>query len=188
MLASLLQAFIFHDNSIENSREDETTMNTIYIIVDGSNVAFSRKTGKNKARFANLEIMVHLLDDLKTYCPIEYEIITDASLKHRIDDPGTLEASYKSGTIVECPAGIAADEFIIDFASTRIDQAIIISNDKFSEYDTHQLTLCKFIIIFNTIVIPNFKHLFPEIASNLQQYAEIAISSEDSKSMLTTTR
>ena len=138
-------------------------MHPLYIIADGANIAFSKKTGKNKARVSNLDILVRYLAELKQEFPIEYEIIADASLKHRIDDCATLEGLYRSGVLVECPSGMKADEFIISFFLTKPDQTLIISNDNFSEYsipEENRSALCKYTILFDTIIIPAFNSVF----------------------------
>ena len=153
-------------------------MNKMYILVDGANVAFSRKIGKNKARFANLEIMLRFLEGIKANFAIDYEIIADATLKHRIDDASHLEAAYKSGKIIECPAGVKADEFIIEFVNENPNDVIVISNDNFTEYNPEKLpalAFCKFLVIFDAVIILNFKHLFTGTFQEFESNQDVAM-------------
>ncbi|MFX0099751.1 MAG: hypothetical protein ACFFCS_09220 [Candidatus Hodarchaeota archaeon] len=151
-------------------------MKLYHIIVDGSNVAFSKRNDRKKAILGNLEILIRYLAELKKKYPIEYEIITDATLKYRIDEPEKLEEYYKTGVISECPSHVKADEFIVDYMQIYPDRTLVISNDNFSEYNLEKagcFSLCKFIIIFNKIIIPNFKHVFER---KVERIAEVEIS------------
>jgi len=105
------------------------------------------------ARIKNLEILINYLEKLKEKFPIEYEILTDATLRYRIDLKEKLESYYKTGKIVQCPSGVKADYFIIDYFNRYPEETIIISNDNFSDYEKTNLTICKFVIIFDEIII-----------------------------------
>lgn len=105
------------------------------------------------ARIKNLEILINYLEKLKEKFPIEYEILTDATLRYRIDLKEKLESYYKTGKIIQCPSGIKADYFIIEYFNRYPEETIIISNDNFSNYEKTNLTICKFVIIFDEIII-----------------------------------
>lgn len=105
------------------------------------------------ARIKNLEILINYLEKLKEKFPIEYEILTDATLRYRIDLKEKLESHYKTGKIIQCPSGIKADYFIIEYFNRYPEETIIISNDNFSDYEKTNLTICKFVIIFDEIII-----------------------------------
>jgi len=104
------------------------------------------------ARIKNLEILINYLEKLKEKFPIEYEILTDATLRYRIDLKEKLESYYKTGKIIQCPSGVKADYFIIDYFNRYPEETIIISNDNFSDYEKTNLTICKFVIIFDEII------------------------------------
>lgn len=67
---------------------------------------------------------------MKGYDPA---IIIDASLRHEIDNPRQLEALIDDKTIRQAPAGTDADYFILEVAED--DDAIVVSNDDFGEYE-----------------------------------------------------
>ena len=125
----------------------------IEILVDGSNIAFFLRNESKKAKLNTLEVLISYLENLKKTNGIKYQIITDASLKYRIDDDGKLEDYYKRGKIIECPKGVQADDFIIEYANRHSGSTIIISNDCFKEYCTSNLTIIKFGLIFNEIIL-----------------------------------
>ena len=128
-------------------------MDKLYIMVDGSNVALSRRTNKKKAKFHNLELIIELLRKLEKIHSIEWEIVVDASLRHRIDDKNALEKLIKIGIITQCPKCIKADEFIIEFFKRHPENTVIISNDFFDEYNIPNLIVHRFIIVFDEILL-----------------------------------
>ena len=87
----------------------------INIIVDGSNVAFFKRNKRKEAKLQNLEILISFLEKLSTKFPINHEIITDASLRYRIDKKSELEKLYNTGKLLQCPSKIQADEFLLEF-------------------------------------------------------------------------
>jgi len=125
----------------------------IEILIDGSNIAFFIRDEKKKAKLSTLEILTIYLEKIKKIHFIEYQIITDASLKYKIDDRNKLEEYYKYGKIIETPKGVQADDFIIEYAKRYPNTTIIISNDCFKEYDTTKLTIIKFGLIFSDVVL-----------------------------------
>ncbi len=123
------------------------------ILVDGSNIAFFLRNKSKNAKLSTLEILISYLEFIKKTNCVKYQIITDASLKYRIDDDGKLKEYYKRGKITECPKGVQADDFIIEYANRHPVSTIIISNDCFREYNTSNLTIIKFGLIFNEIIL-----------------------------------
>jgi len=135
-------------------------MEKIKIIVDGSNIAFSSRNEKKQPKIQNLKIMINYLDNLAQIYPIEFKIIVDASLRYRIDLKNELEDLEKIGKIIQSPCKHTADEFILEYARRYPEETVIISNDRFSEYNTKRITCCNFLIIFDEIIIkPTLKEL-----------------------------
>jgi hypothetical protein len=133
-------------------------MDKVYIIVDGSNIAFYKRTHNKKAKYNNLAIVKDFLKDLSKKFPICWETIIDASLRHRIDDKDSLEKDIKKGLIAQCPDKIEADKFILEFFSRHPENTLIISNDNFKEYKIDNLVIFKFVILFDEIIIePNIE-------------------------------
>jgi len=149
----------------------------IEILVDGSNIAFFLRNDRKNAKLSTLESLISYLENRKKTYDIEYQIITDASLKYRIDDNPKLEEYYKHGKIVECPRGVKADDFIIEYANRYPDSTIIISNDSFREYNTSNLMIIKFGLIFNDIVL---KPDFHEILNNLKSKYSLRVETIES--------
>ena len=123
------------------------------IIVDGSNGAFSRRSDQKKAKIENIMIIIDYLEMLKEKYAIEFEIITDANLKYRIDQKSELEKLYKTGKVIQCPSGIKADDFILEYFRRHPENTIILSNDNFSEYNDVHPTVCKFVIMFGEVIV-----------------------------------
>ncbi|MBD3212657.1 MAG: hypothetical protein GF311_08610 [Candidatus Lokiarchaeota archaeon] len=128
-------------------------MSKIYIIVDGSNVAFSYRNSKKEAKIENINIIIEILKELSNNYNLEFRVIIDASLRHRIDKKEELEELEKIGLIIQTPRNHQADEFIIEFAKRHPENTIIISNDAFGEYDSKGLIICNFLVFFSEIII-----------------------------------
>lgn len=128
-------------------------MEGIFIILDGSNIAFYKRTHKKRARFHNLEIVINYLKKLKQSYPIKWEIIVDASLRHRIDNQSDLENAIKTGKIIQCPSKAEADTFILNFYTQHPENTIIISNDNFNDHINTNLRLVKYVIMFDEIIL-----------------------------------
>ena len=128
-------------------------MDKVYIIVDGSNIAFYKRTHKKKAKYKNLEIVKEYLQDLSKKSPICWEIVIDASLRHMIDDKDALERAIKKGLIIQCPDNIEADKFILEFFSLHPENTLIISNDNFKKYKIDNLKNFKFVILFEELIL-----------------------------------
>ena len=136
-------------------------MSKTKIIIDGSNIAFASRNHKKQPKFQNLRIIINFLENITKEFPVEFRIIIDASLRHQIDSKRNLEELEKVGKIIQTPCNHTADEFIIAYAQKHPEETIIISNDRFSEYNTKNLFLCNFVIMFDEIIIsPNLKQQF----------------------------
>ncbi len=94
-------------------------------LVDGSNVAHS--TEGQGPRLGNIVLICRKLDK-EGYDPL---VVTDAALRHRIDDRAEFEKRVGEGRIRQAPAGTDADYFILAFA--RELDAAIVSNDRFRD-------------------------------------------------------
>ena len=141
--------------------------NKIKILVDGSNIAFFVRNEQKKAKLDTLEILINYLKKLSEEYEIGYQLITDASLKYRIDNRNKLEKYYKCGKIIDCPKGVRADDFLIEYAKRYPDTTVIISNDCFRDYDINGLLLIKFGLVFNDVILkPNLTDLLNSIQSN----------------------
>ena len=150
-------------------------MENIKIIVDGSNVAFFKRNNNKKAKLENLEILISFLEDLSAKIPINYEIITDASLRYRIDNKSELENLYNTGKLLQCPSKIQADEFLLEFFKLHPEETVIISNDNFSEFKNVNPVVCKFMIMLDEmIILPNLMSLFNDIDNPQREGKAIA--------------
>ncbi|MHA1310456.1 MAG: NYN domain-containing protein [Candidatus Helarchaeota archaeon] len=99
------------------------------IIVDLSNVLFLINKNRNdKLKIKILEIIDNSLKS-ENYYPY---YIADASLRHKVDDKMYYENLVNEGTIIQAPAGRAADIFILKCAK-KLD-CYFLSNDLFRDY------------------------------------------------------
>ena len=149
----------------------------IEILVDGSNIAFFIRDERKNAKLSTLEFLIFYLENIQKIYGIGYQIITDASLKYRIDDEKKLNGYYKRGKIVECPKGVQADDFIIEYANRYPEATIIISNDCFREYDTTKIRIIKFGLIFNDIILkPDLLEILSKLQLNYSRELEVVES------------
>ncbi|MEM0307750.1 MAG: hypothetical protein QXO64_02285 [Thermofilaceae archaeon] len=98
------------------------------VVIDGSNVAYAARDSLGRPRARNILLAVNWARE-KGYTPL---VVVDASLKHHIDDPFTLDSLRARGVLYEAPARTSADAFIISIAEKQ--GALILSNDTFKEY------------------------------------------------------
>ncbi len=100
----------------------------IKMIADISNIAsFNKRNDKPKLEYIDL---------LYTSVPKDVETISiaDCALYHQIDSKELYKAKYLIPKIIfEAPAGIQADDFILSYAKEK--DALILSNDRFKQYD-----------------------------------------------------
>ncbi len=94
-------------------------------IIDGSNVAY----GSGRPLAENISNMIKYL---KKHGINDIIVICDASLRHKVIDKDHFENLVKLGIINIAPAGVRADEFIIDYA--KMNNAMIITNDRFNDF------------------------------------------------------
>jgi hypothetical protein len=95
-------------------------------LVDGSNVAHS--TEGEQPRLRNIELVTEKLIEAG-YRPI---VVSDAALRHQIDEERRYTALIEEGRMRQAPAGTDADYFILSFA--RELDAAIVSNDRFRDH------------------------------------------------------
>lgn len=101
-------------------------------VLDGANICGIEKDANGKFKLNNLNLIVKEL--IKRGINEEnIIIITDASLRHKIDDNDKYNALISEKKIYESPAGIAADEVILAYCLDHED-ALFISNDLMKEY------------------------------------------------------
>ena len=117
-------------------------------LVDGSNVAHSSE-GEH-ARLQNIRIVVEKLR-AEGYEPI---VVTDAALRHQIDDREAYEERVENGKIRQAPSGTDADYFILAFA--RELDAFIVSNDRFRDrqeaFPDAQDRMIRYMIVADEVV------------------------------------
>jgi len=117
-------------------------------LVDGSNVAHSSEG--ERARFGNIRLVVEKLRE-EGYEPV---VVTDAALRHQIDDRDSFEQKVDDGKIHQAPAGTDADYFILAFA--RELGAVIVSNDRFRDrqdaFPEAQERMIRYMIVAEEVV------------------------------------
>ena len=59
-------------------------------------------------------------------------MIADASMRHNVDDDDLYEELVDDGIVIQSPAGIKADEYILEIA--KVEKCKFLTNDKFEEY------------------------------------------------------
>lgn len=134
------------------------------VLVDGSNVAFFTPTSKGLGRFGNLQAFMKYLDELHEKKCIKYQILVDASLKHRINNKKKLELAINTGKIIQCPSKTEADYFILEYYKRHKDNVIIISNDNFADHNVSNLKQCKFALVLEEIILnPAIEQFWEEI-------------------------
>ena len=145
-------------------------MDQFYIILDGSNIAFYKRTHNKKAKYSNLKTAIEFLKKLEEKYSIKWEIIVDASLRHRIDEKDKLEFDIKTGKINQCPNKAEADGFILSFFKRHPERTIIVSNDNFEDHSISNLTICKFVIMFDELITdPDLEELLKSKIKSLKE-------------------
>ena len=102
-------------------------------VIDGANVCWHDKNKKKRPQINNLKL---LMDELEMMGIKKQNLLVfcDASLKHFIDNQREYFCLLRKKIIWETPAGIKADEFILNFCLRHDENALIISNDLFKRY------------------------------------------------------
>ncbi len=114
--------------SYENEREVSAQQKKTYAVIDGLNGAFSRNDGV--ARLSDLVAISKRISNEYD----RYEIIVDASARHKIDNKTEFERLIKKGKVVLSPAGIDGDDLIWMRAKSLFKKGYlvsIVSNDMF---------------------------------------------------------
>ena len=102
------------------------------MVVDGSSVCWYELDIRNRPKLSNITIMVCNLEDLGVKRE-HIKILCDATLKHSIDQKKQYFSLKRRKIVQECPAGVKADKFILNFC-LKHSQSLIVSNDLFREY------------------------------------------------------
>jgi len=114
--------------SYENESEPGSHKKETFAVIDGLNVAFSRNDGT--ARLSDLLAIGKRISNEYD----RFEILVDASARHKIDNKSEFERLIKRGKIVLCPAGIDGDDLIWLRAKSLFKKdylVSIVSNDMF---------------------------------------------------------
>ena len=101
----------------------------LLFVIDGANVALSKKNSNNKGLLKSLQI---LEKKLKSYSITRIEILCDRSLRYRIDEQSSYFRLIEMEKIIETPAGTQADNFILNYA--KENDGFVISNDRFKDF------------------------------------------------------
>jgi hypothetical protein len=109
-----------------------------HILVDIANLSFpttsDRQAGR-RASYQNVRSVKVFFGKLKKRYPcISYFCLADSSLIHMIDEPFELERDFQKCAVLECPAGLEADDFLLEFLNMHPDDTIIVSNDLFRDH------------------------------------------------------
>jgi len=99
------------------------------VVIDASNVAHFGKKDDSNPKLSNILSAVKALENRGD----DFVIISDASLKHGIDDKKKYARLVEEEAIEEVPAGNNADHFILDLAEE--ENAKILSNDLFRDFN-----------------------------------------------------
>lgn len=137
----LLEIFINSKNINElgkyNSKTKIFKINTripkqdIWIIIDGSNVAWNGRNSANNEK-ADVKFIELMIAELKKIGFKNIKTFVDKSLSHHVNEKSKLNKLLSNKTIQVCPANTNADEFIIENAKKL--NALIITNDKFEDH------------------------------------------------------
>ncbi len=131
------------------------------VVLDGSNVAYNSANRKDqKPRVANILLMVRFL---KTKGFERVSVISDASLRHRIEDPEKLPELEEAAEYIEAPAEKPADVFIIQHV--RNTHCLLVSNDTFREWKTQEPWVAENIDYYRlTFLIRGEEVIMPDVA------------------------
>jgi hypothetical protein len=98
------------------------------MIVDITNILNLDKQNSQELKVQNI-IKVHRAIFSLGYKPV---MIADASMRHHVDDRDLYKELVNNGTVIQSPAGIKADEYILEVAKS--ENSKFLTNDKFEEY------------------------------------------------------
>jgi len=102
-----------------------------YIAVDGSNLAVDERKRHSLSRLLGA---VTALREQCSPTPVEIHIYVDATLRWQLTAPEKrqLDDLVRSGEIIQTPAGVAADPFILE--AVHRNRGIVVSNDLFRDH------------------------------------------------------
>jgi hypothetical protein len=139
---------------VGNARKWSNMINTISI--DLSCLSFDAERIARYDRVRKYEQFFGALK--KTYPTISYFFFVDASLIHQIDEPHRLDRDIRNEIVLECPAGIAADDFLLEFLAQHPADTIIVSNDRFRDHQAPKTTRARWrypsMIVRGQVLIP----------------------------------
>jgi len=130
-----------------------------HVVIDGSNVAYNSKGDKNKKpRLENLILLVTFLQEKGFE---EIAIISDASLRHAVEDKVNQDALEEMANYMEAPAKTSADQYLIHYV--RHHHCLLITNDTFREWKIRDKWVAEnidfyrnsFMIEGKTVMIPD---------------------------------
>ncbi len=131
------------------------------VVIDGSNVAHnSQGSGSSKPTVANL---IRLVSYLRKKQFTDISIISDASLRHKLEDGDRLPELKELAEYLESPRETSADAFLIK--NVKQSHCLLVSNDTFRQWkisdqwvaeniDYYRLS---FLIKDNEVLMPDLK-------------------------------
>lgn len=124
------QAKKFGHYDIDGEYFEISRMKDRSVVIDGSNIAHnSHGNAGSKPLVANI---IKVVEHLKSEGFTDITVITDASLKHRLQDGNKLPQLKQMITYLEAPGETPADVFLIQHV--KKNQCLLISNDTFKEW------------------------------------------------------
>jgi len=129
-LAKSEQVKKFGDYNADGEFFEINQMQDRSIVLDASNVAHNNAGRVDKKVHA--QNIVLMIEFLKTKGFSDIIVIADASLRHKIDDPASMEKVKQISKYMESPKETSADMFLIQYI--KINHCLIVSNDTFREW------------------------------------------------------
>lgn len=130
--------FLLNDNAVKKYGHYDTdgeyfetkAVQNRTVVIDGSNVAHNSNGNPNsKPLAANV---IAIVKELKKRGFSDITVISDASLRHRLEDKDKLAELKKMAGYLEAPAEAPADIFIIQYVKHH--HCLLVSNDLFREW------------------------------------------------------
>jgi hypothetical protein len=101
-------------------------------VIDGANICSVELNHRKQPMIQNLILVIDNLTSLGTSMK-SIVVICDASLRYKIDNQSKYSKLKNQRIILESPAGIKADKFILNYC-LKHPNCLIVSNDLFREY------------------------------------------------------
>ena len=81
-----------------------------------------------------------------------------------------MEELYNSGKLIQCPGGIQADEFIIEYFRRHPLKTMVISNDKFRDFPDVKVNRYNFVIMFDELILkPDLRDSIKKTINNISE-------------------